>query len=578
MSKILLGIKNTDIYESLCFDDVLLRPRRSAIDSRRGINLDTALGYMEGRIINLKKPLISSPMDTVTDSEMAINMALNGGLGIIHRFMSVDEQVSEVNRVKRYVNYIFTEPYTVQDTMTIAEVIKQANEKHITTFCVMNDNNRLVGIVTRRDFQYYLDAIDTSVFNNNVVEVVEVEGGKLVSTIMTQIMEMHKITVLNKSMHDVKTDPNYLESIMNIANNMLNLYKIEKVPIVAHYRHEDYVYGDVLDQSVPTGELLGLITRRSVEFYKKHRQNACLDSKGRLCVGASVGIKPGFMDNATKLIEAGVDLLCVDVANGHNTHTHDAVRELRDKFPNIVIMAGNVVTAEGYRDMVEAGADCIRIGIGNGSICTTRLETGVGFGQFTAIREIYQYRLNMLCEMSKGALPTLISDGGSLGKTGNKVKALAAGADAIMLGRSLASCEESPGKIIIKDGKRMKYYRGMASTMASLSSQERTTKLGSTPVEYTDMDMLTLPTKRSKRQDIRASEGVDGLVEIQCSVSEKLASIVAGIRSGLSYLGVTSMDELELLRQIPAGNKGCIEWAKSTTIGQRETGIRIGRL
>lgn len=567
------------MYESLCFDDVLLRPRPSSIRTRSDINLDTVLGYVQGRKINLKKPLISSPMDTVTDGEMAINMALNGGLGIIHRFMSIDEQVAEVIRVKRYVNYIFTEPYTVKDTMTIGEVIKRANEKQVTTFCVMNDKNRLVGIVTRRDFQYYIDAVDACIDSNKVDEISKVEGDRLISKIMTPIIDMHKVTVLNKSINDVKTDHSYLESIMDIANNILNLYRIEKVPIVAHYRHEDYEYGDVLDQSMPTGELLGLITRRSVEFYKKHRKKACLDTKGRLCVGAAVGIKAGFLDKAARLVDAGVDLLCVDVANGHNTNTHDAVRQLRDRFPNIVIMAGNVVTAEGYKDLVEAGADCIRIGIGNGSICTTRLETGVGFGQFTAIREIYKCRVEMMNKLRESGLehtmPTLISDGGSLGKTGNKVKALVAGADAIMLGRSLASCEESPGKIIIKDGKRMKYYRGMASTMASLSSQERNKSGLST---YIDMDALTLPAKRTKKQDIRASEGVDGLVEIQCSVSEQLDTIIAGVRSGLSYLGVTNMNELETLRQIPSGQKGCIEWARSTAIGQRETGIRINRL
>lgn len=555
------------LYQSLCFDDVLLRPTHSRVQSRSHINISSKLAphNTEGRQIYLKKPLISSPMDTVTDSRMAINMALNGGLGIIHRFMSLDDQVAEIARVKRYVNYIFYQPYTISPTATISEAIELARQNGVTTLCVTcpattGDQPQLPvlqGLLTRRDMQPYLDKLDNPHSQTALDEQLDLETP--VSNIMTQQSDLLTIKSCYKTADDIERNPEYLDKIMGYADYIMKTYRVEKVPIIYSYYHDDYEYGDIESHMTPSGKLVGLITIRSVEFYMRRRHLACLDRQGRLCVGAAVSIKSGIEECAKTLVQAGADLLCVDVANGHNAYTIAAVATLRKLLPTTVIMAGNVVTAEGYRNLALAGADCVRVGIGNGSICTTRLETGVGFGQFSAIQEIHQESLTLPIYQR----PVIISDGGSLGKTGNKVKALAAGADAVMLGRSLATCEESPGSIIIKDGKRMKYYRGMASTMASLSNQEKHDKKGEQP----PMD------KRAKKQQPMigvASEGVDGMVEVQGSVKEKLDSIAAGIKSGLSYLDVFSMEELGIKRR-----NNQIEWARCTAIGMSETGTRI---
>lgn len=581
-------------YDSLCFDDVLLRPRQSRVKSRSHIDVSTKLATNEQRQIHLKKPLISSPMDTVTDSEMAIHMALNGGLGIIHRFMSLEDQIAEVARVKRYVNYIFYHPYTVTPETTIREAIAITRNNGVTTLCVASPScnmsrgiptdpryinlPNICGIITRRDMQAFIDKLDrlshpgllsqpsslsvSGASNPNDLQLDSFLDLDIpVTEIMTPYSELCVLKTPYKTASEIEADPEYLSTMMKMADYIMKSQRVEKVPIIYAYYHHDYEYGSVEPDLVATTKLIGLITRRSVEFYLHRRQLACLDKQGRLCVGVAIGIKPGLEQRAKKLVNAGADLLCVDVANGHNIHTVDAVKKLRAMFPYTVIMAGNIVTAEGYYYLAEAGADCVRVGIGNGSICTTRLETGVGFGQFSAVQEIYQASRTISNPVMR---PIIISDGGSLGKTGNKMKALAAGADAVMLGRSLASCEESPGSIIIKNGKRMKYYRGMASTMASLSNQEK---------QQSNASSGQPMGKRSKTQDVRASEGVDGLIEVQCSVKEKLETIVAGIKSGMSYLDVYSMEELDMAR-----SNHEIKWGRCTAIGMSETGTRVHKL
>lgn len=570
------SLSNVKYFESLCFDDVLLRPRHSGVKSRSHININSKLSPNNNRQINLKIPLISSPMDTVTDSEMAIHMALNGGLGIIHRFMSLDEQVAEVARVKRYVNYVFYEPYTISPSATVMDAIKTIKYNGVTTLCVCDNidsepkNYKLKGILTRRNIQPYIDKLDNK---STPTELdMELSLDTCVENVMTPMDELITINTSCESLDIIENDPQYLDDIMNLADKLMADYHIEKIPITQGYWHQDHEYGDDDDQIISSGKLIGIITRRSIDFYMRRRQFACLDKQGRLCVGAAVGIKPGLEDRASKLVNAGVDLLCVDVANGHNKYTVSAVEKLRSLFPNTTIMAGNVVTAEGYNHLAEAGADCVRVGIGNGSICTTRLETGVGYGQFSAVQEIY-YASLLINDITKR--PVIISDGGSLGKTGNKMKALAAGADAVMLGRSLASCEESPGSIIIKNGKRMKYYRGMASTMASLSNQEQQNIQDNRQTKDQNIEKNNKSdgqpfAKRAKHQPVKASEGVDGMVEVQCSVREKLETISAGIKSGMSYLDVFSMDELELIRK-----ERKIEWARCTSIGMSETGTRV---
>lgn len=547
----------TDMHipESLCFDDVLMLPRQSSVKSRQDIDVGTNLSNNpHERSLHLKKPFISAPMDTVTDSKMAIHMALNGGLGVIHRFMSLAEQTSEVARVKRYVNYIFANPYTITVDATIGDAIKKIEETGVTTLCVtesVQSSNKLYlkGLITNRDIAPYMRNMNNLCIMNTKV-----------STIMTPFKKLKTIGVALSSINDIESDANYLDMVMTNAQRIMRDNKIEKIPVVRAYHHTDYEYGDVNnDEPIRSNELMGMITYRSVEFYMYRRQKACLDRQGRLCVGAAVGIRGDYLDRAKQLVNAGADLICVDVANGHNNYTVQAVKELRKVLPYTIIMAGNVVTSEGYLELAKAGADCIRVGIGNGSICTTRLETGIGYGQFSAIRDIYAAKSHI----TLGPSPVIISDGGSLGLTGNKMKALAAGADAVMLGRSLAKCEESPGRVIIKNGKRMKYYRGMASTMASLSNKERQ--------QTGEMDSKRAKLTNDNKTEGTGAEGIDGLVEIECSVKEKLESIDAGIRSGMSYLNVFSLHDLDTIRDF-------IRWRRSTAVGQKETGTRINKL
>jgi IMP dehydrogenase len=273
-------------------------------------------------------------------------------------------------------------------------------------------------------------------------------------------------------------------------------------------------------------------------YFNNNKHIASLDKNGQLLVGAAIGITGDYLQRATELVAAGVDILGVDVANGHNESTLTVIKKLKQMFPSVPIMAGNVCTAEGYESLCLAGADCIRVGIGNGSICSTRLETGIGICQFTALMDC--------SEMAKKYNVPMISDGGHCGKTGNKFKALAVGSSCMILGKSLAGTTESPGRVLYKGGKRYKYYRGMASAMANLSKQERT----STNSDTTNFHV----------------EGVEGEVEYKGSVVDEIKRICNGIKSGMSYLGVDSISTL---------HKIDIVFTKMTSSGLKETSTRI---
>lgn len=512
------------IVASYCFDDMLLRPSRSNITSRSQVNLETDIGSGP-RQLKLNIPLISSPMDTVTGERMAIKMALLGGLGIIHRYMSLEDQLAQVANVKRYVNYIFMEPYTINERATVSDAHLAQEENGVSTLCVLDDANNFVGLVTQRDLQIKC-------------------GTLCICDIMTPLDSLYKISISPEMAIELQTvnpaSPVFAD-IMRRANMLMNAFAIEKVPLCIDSHNTSPV------------KLFGLVTRRSVQHYFDNQSSASLDSRGRLRVGAAIGIRPGFLEHTAKLVDAGVDIVCVDVANGHNTGTLDAVRQLRAQFPDLVIMAGNICTLEGYIDLVEAGADCIRVGIGNGSICTTRLETGAGFGQWSALQECADY---IFAQPNYTEMPKLICDGGTLNKTGNKVKALAIGASAIMMGRTLGSCDESPGQVIHRNGKRMKYFRGMASTMANLSKQE---------------SQQSKQAPKRKLDTEFTAEGVDGVVELKGSVQDVITQITGGLRSGLSYQGTISIPELH-------GKYTSLEWGLCTAIGQSETGIRVTTL
>lgn len=509
-----------ELGQSYCFDDVLMEPLYSNIASRSTISLETNIGT-NGRNLVLKTPLISSPMDTVTEKDMAIKMALAGGLGIIHRYMDIDEQVAHVVTVKRFLQYIIQEPYRVTPETKYAEIERLSERYNVFSFCVVSnlESNEFIGIITRRDIEYMKHCI--------------ANGNNTLNITVADVISKQKNSLIKLDMANLTT----LENTLKIAKELMLQNRIEKIPIIK---------GTIL---------AGLITLNNINHYENNKSKACVDANGALCVGASIGIIGDYLERLDKLIQAGVDLICVDVANGFNENVFNAIRIIRSKYPAIVLMAGNVCNAQGYAALSEFDVDCIRVGVGNGSICTTRLETGIGKGQFSAVSECFRYKI-LLENLNKRAMPNIICDGGSLGKTGNKVKALACGSSAIMLGRTLASTEESPGQIIFRNGRRFKYIRGMASTMANLSKQEKTD--------------VGIRESSKKLKTNFTSEGVDGEQELTGSVSDLLEQINGGIKSGMSYLGCENI--LQLHRK--SANEE-IKFNLVTSIGMTETGIRV---
>lgn len=515
-----------ELGTSYCFDDVLMEPLYSDITTRSIISLHTNIATHHRSLI-LKTPLISSPMDTVTETQMAIKMALCGGLGIIHRYMSIDDQVAQVVKVKRFLQYIIRQPYRVLPSTTYAELELQIAMYGVSTYCVVDDMvcNRFLGILTKRDIEAMANSPDAA-------------QDKCVAAFMT--------SVDNSSFQAVYCDQQEIENnpdlIIQLAKKKMLEYRIEKMPIL----------------STPNNpQLLGLLTLKNIRHWENNQSRACIDSTGALCVGAAIGIIGDYMERLDALVLAGVDLVCVDVANGFNANIYQAILQVRSRYPNLVIMAGNVCNQAGFEYLADPrlDIDCIRVGIGNGSICTTRLETGIGKGQFSAVWECFQ------AKTQNHLAAHIICDGGSLGKTGNKVKALAAGASAVMLGRTLASTEESPGDIIYRNGKRFKYIRGMASTMANISKQEKIQSTSNTGAN---------PNSNKKIKLNIAAEGVDGEQELTGSVQDLLEQINAGIKSGCSYLGARNIEEIHEKRR-----KGDIKFNLTTSIGMSETGLRV---
>ena len=536
-----------NLIPSYSYDDVLLRPRHSLVSSRKDIKLNTILGNNEKNQIHLKIPFVSSPMDTVTEDKMAIGMALQGGLGIIHRFQTIEEQSQQVRNVKRYLQYIFTDPVTISSKSSLKDVIEKRKKYGIKTLFVTDTSGTesIVGICTNRDTvfdDYDFNYMNTESNSNKVhrrPEDIEI------SNVMTRFEDMNKCFVTRERFNWLLENQNsrdFYDFMVNIRT-MMKKNRIQKIPIYLEKqdRNEN-------KETMKTKTLLGMTTQNSVNHFFNNRESACLDKYGRLCVGAAIGMRDDAMERAVQCFNEGADLICIDVANGHNEHTLKIVSKIRERFPKIVIMGGNVCTGEGAYYLGEAGCDCIRVGIGSGSICSTRLETGVGFGQWSALNECYQYTEQL--KKDKNICVQLISDGGSLGKTGNKVKALASGATAIMLGRSLAGCNESPGSYIRRNGKLMKYFRGMASTMASLSHKE---KKGEYEVDT-----------------IKSAEGVDGVVEPKGKLYDFIKYMCDGIKSGLSYQGVFNIEELHNLVKNQK-----VEWGLVTYNGEKESGIRI---
>lgn len=445
------------IKTAYTFDDVLLVPNKSEILPNE-VSLKTKLT----KKISLNIPLMSASMDTVTESKMAIAMAREGGIGIIHKNMTIAEQAMEVDRVKRQENGVITDPIFLNEDNTVKQALELMAKYRISGVPVTR-GTKLVGIITNRDI------------------VFETNYDKKINEVMT------------KSPLITAKEGTTLEEALEI----LKKHKIEKLPLVDDENN-----------------LKGLITIKDIEKAKAY-PNAAKDSKGRLLCGASVGITNDMMERVEALVKANVDVITLDTAHGHSKGVIEGVRKIKSVYPELQIIAGNIATAEAVRDLVEAGADCVKVGIGPGSICTTRVVAGVGVPQLTAVMDCVE-------EGRKYGVP-VIADGG-LKYSGDIVKALAAGAQVCMMGSMLAGCEESPGETEIYQGRTYKVYRGMGS----LAAMEK----GSSDRYFQNGTKKFVP------------EGVEGRVAYKGPVADTLFQLLGGIKSGMGYLGAPTIEDL----------------------------------
>lgn len=452
-----------EIREGLTFDDVLLVPKRSSIATRSQTNLQTRLS----KNISLNIPIISANMDTVTESAMAVAMAREGGIGIIHRFLTISEQVNEVLKVKRSGSVIIENPYFIKPNQTVREAISYMKEKDVSGLLVTDSDSKLVGILTRRDIMF------------------ESENTKLVKDIMTS------------DVVTAKTGISVAEAKVILQKN-----KIEKLPLV-----DD------------KGLVKGLITSKDI-INTDNYPAASKDKKGRPLVGAAVGVKGDFMERTEALLDAGADVIVVDIAHGHSENALNTVRLIKKAFPNCELIAGNVATAQGTEDLIKAGVDAVKVGVGSGSICITRVITGSGVPQLTAVLDCAKVG-------RKHDIP-IISDGG-VRTSGDATKALAAGASTIMVGSLLGGTDESPGSPVMKNGKRFKIYRGMASFYASLGRKSKETGTVSINEDLNDY----------------VAEGVEAMVPYKGSVTDIIKQLTGGIRSGLSYCGANTIPQMQ---------------------------------
>ncbi len=452
-----------EFREGLTFDDVLLVPKYSDITSRSQTDLSTKLS----RNISLNIPLISANMDTVTESEMAVTMARKGGIGIIHRFLSIEDEVNEVLKVKRSGSVMIENPYTIRPEQTVNDAIDYAKDKDVSGLLVTDSESKLVGILTDRDFLF------------------EPNKSNLVKDVMTK---------------DVVTAKPGIS--LDEAKEILHKNRIEKLPLIDDSRH-----------------IQGLITSKDITNIENF-PSASKDKKGRPLVGAAVGVKGDFMERTESLLEAHVDIIVVDIAHGHSENAISTVRHIKKAFPDSELIAGNVATAQGTEDLIKAGVDAVKVGVGSGSICITRVITGSGVPQLTAVMDC--------AKVGKNYDVPIISDGGTR-TSGDATKALAAGASSVMIGSMLGGTDESPGTVLTKNGKRFKVYRGMASLAASIGRKSKET--GSISLDDDLNDYV--------------AEGVEAMVPYKGNVTDILKQLTGGIRSGLSYCGAHTIPQMQ---------------------------------
>ncbi len=449
------------VMEGLTFDDLLLVPAYSQVLPR-----DVDLSTRFSRNISLNIPMVSAAMDTVTETALAIAIAREGGIGVIHKNMSIEEQASQVRAVKRAENGMILNPISITPDKNVADALAMMSEFKIGGIPVVNNDNTLVGIVTNRDLRF------------------EKSMNKRIDEVMTQ--------------DNLVTTPQSIN--LEDAAEILQQYKIEKLPVV----DSDY-------------KLVGLITYKDITK-AKDKPFACKDEQGRLRVAAGIGVTHDSVERATALIEAGVDAIVIDTAHGHSQGVADMLKLVKKTFPQIDVVVGNVATAAAARFLADAGADAVKVGIGPGSICTTRIIAGVGVPQLSAIYDV--------ATALKGTDVPLIADGG-LRYSGDIVKALAAGASSVMMGSLLAGTEESPGETIIFNGRKFKSYRGMGS----LSAMQQ----GSKDRYFQDVE-----------DDIKklVPEGIEARVPFKGTLQEVVYQMVGGLRAGMGYCGAENIEKL----------------------------------
>ncbi len=434
------------------------------------------------RHLRLKIPVISAPMDTVTEHAMAITIALEGGLGVIHRFMSIKQQVEEVLKVKRSESIVIEQPYRMNGDQKLSEARRLMTQYDVSGLLVVDPNEKLEGILTGRDILF------------------ERNPERKVSELMTPIKDM------------VTASPG-----LNLkeAERILHQHKLEKLPLIDN-----------------EGRLRGLITSKDLLSLEKY-PNASKDSKGRLMIGAAVGVKTDYVERVKALHEAGADILVIDVAHAHSDITLEAIRSIRKNIENAELMVGNVATKDGTNDLIAAGADAVKVGIGSGSICITRIVSGAGVPQLTAIIECAK-------TADQAGIP-IIADGG-IRNSGDITKAVVAGASTVMLGSLLAGTDESPGMTVMREGRKFKLVRGMASVAASY---DRTSKEPETEEEAAVGLIDYVP------------EGVEAFVPFKGSASELIGQLVGGFKSGMSYCGAIEISQMRgkanFIKMSPAG-------------------------
>lgn len=464
------------VVDGLTYDDVLLIPAYSEV-LPRDVNTQTFLT----RKIKLNVPIVSAAMDTVTEFGLAIAIAQLGGIGFLHKNMSIEKQADEVRKVKRSESGMIQDPVTLQESATLGEAMRLMKEFSIGGIPITNNQNKLVGILTNRDIRFQKDAL------------------KPVNEIMTK---ENLITA-------------ELGTTLMQAEEILQQYKIEKLPVV----DKDFI-------------LKGLITFKDIQKFKAYPA-ACKDELGRLRVGAAVGVTSDILQRVAALINSGVDVIAIDTAHGHSKGVIDAVKMVKSKFPDLQVIAGNVATGDGAKALADAGADGVKVGIGPGSICTTRIIAGVGVPQLYAVYEC--------AKALEGTGVPVIADGG-IKHTGDIPKAIAAGASCIMAGSLFAGVEESPGETIIYEGRKFKSYRGMGSIEAM--------ETGSKDRYFQDAE-----------DDIKklVPEGIVGRVPFKGTLAEVMYQYVGGLRAGMGYCGAGNIAQLQQARFVKITASGIRE-------------------